>query len=631
MNNKIYLTILICLCVLASGVFAQMLLVESFDYESGYLNSCNGGAGWNGAWVENDSDGDAYVVDGLTFSDYSVSGNAAEIQMTDTSGSFKSTIAARYVGVDFPSSADDLWVSFLYKQPGAPLAANAGRMAEVRCEDLTFRMRAKNSDSQGIAVGYDNITTANGTVSIQDGNTYLIITKFEDVGDASGGSAKMWVINETGYDNIKSGGITETELDNNKVMSAVDAHSQQIFGTTERVLLMVYDNSGTDFSGIFDELKYGTTLADVAEPGARLLIADNLLIDGSFDDVYSSGCTPIDIAVGDFATSVPGDEFAVIWDEPVSNIDGTDYYSIIIYDQDGLELDRCGRSSDKWLKITAGNFVSDTGYILINDNYEIAATKYNSGYYPIYIFRKGFKDPAVTLQSTNTTQWSDITAGNFKTDGDDYDEVAGIKTGSTTINYYKPTDTSWSDSTTSVAVDTFAIAGGDFDTNASGDEVAGISNTPVSGKRPVRLYKVSGSGYYSSAATNQDYTIADIAAGDLDYSSDGDEIALAGYWYYHVSFFAPGSSDYFKTYDSSILGVRANAIDVGNLVVDTALTDYDNVENFTSTDYGSEIASWGEHVLFLPSAAQTTNIPVFWINTKESMSYRHSKTVPIVR
>jgi hypothetical protein len=99
--------------------------------------------------------------------------------------------------------------------------------------------------------------------------------------------------------------------------------------------------------------------SDLAKMSSGWLLGNNMA------DVYASGGVPIDIAVGDFWVGNAGDEVAVIWDTPVSNVDSTNYYSIIIYDSNGIEINRCGKSTVRWGAIAAGNFVnissSETG------------------------------------------------------------------------------------------------------------------------------------------------------------------------------------------------------------------------------------------------------------------------------
>jgi hypothetical protein len=174
------------------------------------------------------------------------------------------------------------------------------------------------------------------------------------------------------------------------------------------------------------------------------VLAGGWLVRNDIADIYSTGVKPIDIAVGDFWVDNPGDELAVIWDTPVSNIDGTNYYSIVIYDSSGIEINRCGRSTTKWHAITAGNFVNLVGtYNVVEGGDEIAAVPATAvgGYYPVYVFGRGRKDASVTLMTSNTKKIADIAGGNFLTTGDTNDEIALIYDGgASSISYCKPTN-----------------------------------------------------------------------------------------------------------------------------------------------------------------------------------------------
>lgn len=200
---------------------------------------------------------------------------------------------------------------------------------------------------------------------------------------------------------------------------------------------------------------------------------------------YSNGGKPADIAAGDFAAHLAGDEIAVIWDQAVSNIEGTDYYTIIIYDALGIEIDRCGRSDKRWSKIAAGNFLPDTGYIPVNSNAEAAVVSSQpdeNGMYPVYIFRKGWKEPAVVLLADNPYPICDITAGNFLTSGDEYDEIAVIfEEGCADIKFVKPSDTSWSSVNPSGKA-LSCITSGNFDWATTVHEVAAVTRPDPSTK-----------------------------------------------------------------------------------------------------------------------------------------------------
>ena len=101
---------------------------------------------------------------------------------------------------------------------------------------------------------------------------------------------------------------------------------------------------------------------------------------------------------GEFQQNLPGDEVVAIWDEKISRIENTDYYSILVCDQHGTEINRCGRSLVGWSQLAVGYFVRTSGEM------EIAAVPKTAidGKYPVYIFRRGYAEPAAILYPDNT-------------------------------------------------------------------------------------------------------------------------------------------------------------------------------------------------------------------------------------
>jgi hypothetical protein len=246
--------------------FAAELASESFDYPAGDIIGQEGGAGWSGGWyVGNDpfSGTKDVISESLTFSDYPVAGGALQLTMPNEA-SFTEVRIRRDIGFDF-EEGQDLWVSFLYKQPDAPLDSTASRTAEIRSgPSLSFRMRAKNSGSQGTAVGYDTEVAANGTKNIQDGRTYLFVCRFGDLGMASGKKGIMFVIDEPGYADMMADGIlAEDDLNTYRYLYVEDEHAEKSLNPGDYVDILVADSSNTSFSAVFDEIRYGTSLQDV--------------------------------------------------------------------------------------------------------------------------------------------------------------------------------------------------------------------------------------------------------------------------------------------------------------------------------------------------------------------------------
>jgi parallel beta-helix repeat protein len=357
-------------------------------------------------------------------------------------------------------------------------------------------------------------------------------------------------------------------------------------------------------------------------------ISNNWLLDNDMTDVYAAGGKPIDIAVGDFWVGNPGDEVAVIWDTPVSNIDGTDYYSIIIYDSNGIEINRCGRSTVRWGAIAAGNFVSISNSETGQEIAAVHSTAVN-GYYPVYVFGRGRADPNKIMLTTNTTPIIDIAGGNFYTSIDSYEEIAVLYAGGTQIGYCKPT-TTWATTTNNTASLT-KIAAGNFDGSSSnGDEIAGI--TASNGL--IYLYRPGGTTYYATAGSSSLPVWSAIGAGDFDTGTSREEIAVASSaatdGIYKISYFISGVATPFKYNNQEVLGVPVLALDGGKLYLNARLGMYERVDGFYRSDYKIVVEAWGKHAVVLPSAAQTTQIPLFWLNATPSAK-QHLKVTPIVK
>jgi hypothetical protein len=362
------------------------------------------------------------------------------------------------------------------------------------------------------------------------------------------------------------------------------------------------------------------------------------LEDVPMNDTYSSGGMPIDIAVGDFYEALPGDEFAVIWDSPVSEISESSlisdtYYTIIIYDSNGIEINRCGRSTHKWKAIAAGDFLSDAGC-------EIAAVSEDAdnGYYPISIFRRGYMTPHIVLMPTNTYKIRDITSGNFTASRDSYDEIALTyeSSGPMQIDYVKPTDASWSATTAGIAGRPLQIAGGYFN-KVSTDSVAMITENAVGGYYKIYFYLPGGTTAFYTAQTTNTTPFTAIAGGRFTKSLTVDQVAAAGAvvdGVCQIGYYSAYQNNAYRFAGQRIIGTAVKALDCGGLNIPAKLGYYEKAEGFTDeqADYGSVINGWGKQLAVLPQISRGQSIPVFWINNNSSHNQqKYIKVTPVVR
>ncbi|OHB57935.1 MAG: hypothetical protein A2Y12_01710 [Planctomycetes bacterium GWF2_42_9] len=361
-------------------------------------------------------------------------------------------------------------------------------------------------------------------------------------------------------------------------------------------------------------------------------IAEKLLLNNDLSEVQPTGAVAIDIAVGDFWVEWPGEEIAVIWDTPISNIQGTNYYTITIYDTNGIEINRCGRSLVKWEAITTGNFVQ-IGCCETSD--EIAAVPANAinGYYPIYIFGRGRKDASEIMLSMNTEKIVDLAGGNFRTATDSYDEIAAVYAGgSSRIMFCKPTEASWTATTTGAASLT-RIASGNFDGDSSnGDEIAGINAT----SSQIYFYKPAATTNYATAGKSGLAVWTAITGGEFNNSATRQEVAVASSaavdGIYPVSYYSQSWSSAFKQTKSYVLAVPAKAISAGSFTVGAKLGMYEQVKGLYSDNYGAVIGNWGQHIAVLPDAVQTITEPIYWLNTNPSNTQQeYLKVMPTFR
>jgi parallel beta-helix repeat protein len=356
---------------------------------------------------------------------------------------------------------------------------------------------------------------------------------------------------------------------------------------------------------------------------ATIVREESLVAGLSFREALASGARPVDIAVANYVDHLPGDEIAVIWDSPVSNIDGKDFYTIIIYDQRGIELDRCGRSPVRWKAIAGGNLVPGKGWIHVNSEAEIAAVADGpdaAGKYPVFIFRRGFgldilnlKDEGVLrLGAGNTRPWHDISIGDF-TPGGPYLEIAAIPApssggadGSQKIYYFDSRSPDWVGETDALPLPLNAITAGNFDPAAPGDEVAGIG---VPGERPspIYLFKPGAHGAYQAVPGSEGRWAA-LAAGKFAGDSPAvSELASASLdregGVFPVKFFRLPAGLY-KTHAGPELNTPARALDNG----------------IAATEYASGGQPAGpapvrrDDVALLPSAPPAPGTPLLWIS-----------------
>lgn len=293
----------------------------------------------------------------------------------------------------------------------------------------------------------------------------------------------------------------------------------------------------------------------------KIFVHEQSLLDGnSMQSVFNNGGVIRDIAVADIDMGSPGMEFAVIWNQPVSRIDYTDYYSIIIYDQSGKEIDRCGRSTMQWDAIAAGNFISGLGWIHIDEEAEVAAVHSSAvgGTYPVYIFRRGWAAEAVQMQSAASTPATDIAAERMA--GSGYASLAVAR--GANVSLLTPSTASESSFCT-LSATPLAIQLGEFDGNhVDGNELAALNGGSVA------FYE---SGSSASFLTGAAGAWSSFTAGEFNSNTnDGDELAIASATavggLYPVEYFDSMLTNAFKIQSHSVLSEQTRSMASGEFI-----------------------------------------------------------------
>ena len=252
--------------ILASCVSASqgaLVAHEQFNYNTGNLTGNNGqdanSSGWSGAWVSNGSFEVTQVVTspGLTYPGLLTAGNAASDDQTNTA-----KLSSRpFDATGLTADGAVLWYSFLFNVPAVGGNSGLGRV----------KLFAHNSHEQGVGVNIG----ANGT-----GTTATLVANIRE-GQNPSGKFGTYTFN-LGETYLVVGRIDFTSVNNgdqNRIWVNPSLTAEPVVGTEDsRHLANIHlTGSGpggggwmirgdTSWRGTVDELRVGTTFADVILP-----------------------------------------------------------------------------------------------------------------------------------------------------------------------------------------------------------------------------------------------------------------------------------------------------------------------------------------------------------------------------
>lgn len=276
--------------ILTAGASAGKLLEEQFsggEYTiGGSISGKTGGTGFGSGWtITTAGSSTATVAAGLGFSDFAASGNALTINIAQTGFGGLITVSRDVGDSSAPAIGGELWASYLYRNNSGGTGGDDSRMqfTEPNGSNARFLLTSRDDAAElNGGVGVDN-SDEGGTSnrSLQDGSIFLLIAKFTNFGAGSAATpqnGRFWALRPSDYDLIKSGGITEAELDtnfysrgnDNPVTSPISYSTANLFGISGTIGVA----SGA-YNYTVDELRYGTLLTDVVpipEPSSLCLL-----------------------------------------------------------------------------------------------------------------------------------------------------------------------------------------------------------------------------------------------------------------------------------------------------------------------------------------------------------------------
>ncbi len=266
--KRIYIPFLAC--TFLSVAQAQLTVYDGFNYSAGALAGNTGGSGLSGAWSTESGTGLYQVAnDGLTFSDLLVSGG--RIQVTTLGGAWtpSSRIARPLVT---PITAGQTFGSFLYRrQTDVDLTTVGGvQFGAANASDNSHPAQFYTTEwQQAVGARTDGGSTSVSGSSIPINQTFLVL--FSANLSPGAQTLDLWVMNSAQYDNLKTGGITVSELDSATIgtgsgqlwAKSRDVATEATLRTMDHVKFMTFGGGSGVASMSYDELRIGTTLDSV--------------------------------------------------------------------------------------------------------------------------------------------------------------------------------------------------------------------------------------------------------------------------------------------------------------------------------------------------------------------------------
>lgn len=288
-NPRVSLALLLAvLASFAPSVHATLYVYEGFN---GYTTGALAGQKPNGNTVGLDTNINYYDDGGNRTAGFAIHSTGLALGSLQTGAGALAFSSGTYViGADISQTAvtGTLWSSYLVNFSTNSATSGNGTLVRIGSTPadsgtntrFTSWADSRNS-STNIGVAYNGATGTDGTAGLATGTTYILISKFTNVGTSlsagTPGTATLWALTAAQFDSFIAAGGTEDLL----LPASVTATATQTTTTGGPFTF----NSNTAFgivavgnAGVIDELRYGSTLADVIptaipEPAATTALA----------------------------------------------------------------------------------------------------------------------------------------------------------------------------------------------------------------------------------------------------------------------------------------------------------------------------------------------------------------------
>lgn len=301
-------------CVAPLPLEAGVLIYEGFNYNLADNTSIDGaaatGSGLTGNWSASNVTGgggsasSVYIASGLTFGGNYATSNGALLTSTVYNGGVNNSTNAT-VRLD-TTTTGTLWSSYLISwstisgaNGGYTLQGIAGSSSPPDNTTIFFRSQMNSNilaSDRKVGVAYDGTSSSSGNTPLATGTTYLYVSKFTNVGTplsaGATGVASTWVLTLAQYNalyqanNLTEAGLNAAGAVTQKVSDAAVTSGTYGFDGTRYLDIKADapDTNGGQTVAVWDEIKYGTDIADVLgavpEPSHAVLLAAGLSVFG---------------------------------------------------------------------------------------------------------------------------------------------------------------------------------------------------------------------------------------------------------------------------------------------------------------------------------------------------------------